>query len=416
VTIPWPVLAGLLACTGGMAEPPPDEPVAPVAVEPTQTPDPLPEPPRQPVRQHLSLVAVGDVLPHRRVKATARHHGWSEVFAGAAPTVRGADLAFANLESPVAPDNHQGIHGEVFNAPADLLPALADVGFDVLSMANNHAYDQGAAGMMETLRRVDEAGMQAVGAGPSCDAARRVVTTEVDDLRIGWLAAADLVNIDGNSTDDAPCVFWAGPVCSGDCGPDRDAIHFALDDRRLVEAVRAAREQVDLLVMSFHWGDEYRTTPLPEYPRIAELLTDAGVDVLLGHHPHVLQPIEERTTARGTPALIAYSLGNFVSDMGSRFDPATSAPSRGHTRDGLALQLDLTLTDGHLADIRSTPVALWTDNNRLTKGDAPDRVVVRRVADLPEPLASQRREAIRAVLHPKAPAPDVAPAPHPPRP
>jgi len=397
------LLATLWACATPSASEPPTPAV------PTEAPEPAPPPPApepEPVVQEFVLVGVGDVLPHRRVKATARAHGWATVFADVAPLVSKADLGFANLESPVAPDHHQGVHGEVFNAPADLLPALADAGFDVLSMANNHAYDQGAAGMMETHQRVIDAGMTPVGAGPSCDAARAVAVREVGELKVGFLAAADLVNIDGNRGPTEPCVFWAGAVCTGDCGPDRDAIHFSLDEQRLTEAVRAARQQVDLLVMSFHWGDEYRTTPLPEYPRIATRLTDEGVDVLLGHHPHVLQPIEERTTARGTPAVVAYSLGNFVSDMGSRFDPATAPTSRGHTRDGLALKLVARFVDGELTALTPEPVPLWTENNRLVQGDDPDRVVVRRVDALPEPLGPQRRAAIEAVLNPGRPAAD----------
>jgi poly-gamma-glutamate synthesis protein (capsule biosynthesis protein) len=346
----------------------------------------------------LTLVAVGDVLPHRRVKATAADLGWSGVLAGITPLVTAADVAFANLESPVAPDHHKGIHGEVFNAPASLLPGLAEAGFDVLAVANNHAYDQGADGLLETLQRVDAAGMVAVGAGSDCATAWSPRITEHDGLRIAWIASSDLTNIDGNTTDDAPCVAWAGPVCTGDCGPDRDAIHFSLDTERLVQLARRAAEQADLVVWSFHWGDEYRTVPLPEYPPLAHALTDAGVDVLLGHHPHVLQPIEQRTTARGTPAVIAYSLGNAVSDMGSRFDPEQHPVSKGHTRDGLALTVRAEWEGDALRSLAVDPVPLWTQNNRRTEPSAPPRVTVEPTEALPEPLRSQRIEAVRAVL------------------
>jgi len=348
----------------------------------------------------VTLLAVGDVLPHRRVKATAADAGWSEVFGRVTAQVQGADLAFANLESPVAPDHHQGIHGEVFNAPASLVDGLADAGFDVLSMANNHAYDQGTGGLLETRQRVQGAGMEPVGAGPDCATAWRPVVREVHGIEVAFLAVADLTNIDLNTTPEAACVAWAGPVCTGDCGPDRDAIHFALDTPRLVQVVADAAAASDLLVLSFHWGDEYRTTPLPEYPQLAHALTDAGVDILLGHHPHVLQPIEERRTARDTPALVAYSLGNFVSDMGSRFDPATHPVSKGHTRDGLALTVTARFEEGQLASLSPREVPLWTTNNRATQGEGPPRVTVGPTEALDEPLRTQRTEAVRAVLHP----------------
>lgn len=358
---------------------------------------PSPAPPA-PEARTVRLVAAGDVLPHRRVKATARASGWSAVFEGITPRVQAADLAFANLESPVAPDHHKGIHGEVFNAPADLLPGLAAAGFDVLSMANNHAYDQGPDGLVETRERVVAAGMTPVGAGPDCATARSVAIREVEGLRIGFLAFADLTNIDANAGTEAPCVAWAGPVCEGDCGPDRDAIHFRPDAEGLRREVTAAAAATDLLVVSFHWGDEYRTAPLPEYPPLARVLVDAGADVVLGHHPHVLQPLA-RVPREGAPdAVVAYSLGNLVSDMGSRFDPTTQPATKGHTRDGLVLGVDARFEGRRLVALTMDAWPVWTENNRLEQGDAPDRVVVVPVEALSEPLRGQRKEAIEAIV------------------
>jgi poly-gamma-glutamate capsule biosynthesis protein CapA/YwtB (metallophosphatase superfamily) len=341
---------------------------------------------------------VGDVLPHRRVKSTAEMHGWSTVFGEAAPLLQAADIAFANLEGPIAPDHNQGVHGEVFNAPATLAPALAEAGLDIVSMANNHAFDQGAAGMVETWTRVRDAGVATVGAGPTCTDATDVRILTVRDLRIAFLAAADLSNIDGNTTPDQPCLFVAGPRCEKDCGPDRDAVHYSLDTERLLSAVRSARERADFVVMSFHWGIEYQTQPLPEYPPLAQALTDAGVDVLLGHHPHVLQPVEVRETARGQKAVIAYSLGNFVSNMRETYAP-TDPPSQGYARDSIVLQVPLTRHgDGRLEVGAPTSVPLWTQNS-------PDRITVRTLASMAraEPtarLAAQRWQEIARIVGP----------------
>lgn len=358
------VLALAFACSGPRPAPAPEP--APAA-EPM--PAPVPEPEPEPVA--LTLVAVGDLLPHRRVKATAKAHGWAAVFGEATPLLQGADIAFANLEGPIAPDHDKGVYDEVFNAPGDLAPALAEAGLDIVSLANNHAFDQGPEGLVETWTRVRDAGVATVGAGPDCAAATQPRVLEVRGVKVAFLAVADLVNFDRNAGADQPCLFAAGPVCTRDCGPDRDAVHFSLDTERLLAAVRSAREGADFLVLSFHWGIEYDTVPLPEYPPLAEQLTDAGVDLLLGHHPHVLQPVVTRTTADGRSAVIAYSLGNFVSNMRQTFDPARDAPARGYVRDAVALTVPL-LWRGPGQTSVGEPVAvpLWTDNR-------PDRVSVR---------------------------------------
>lgn len=335
-------------------------PVVPV-VELTPEPDPV----------VLTLAAVGDVLPHRRVKSTARTAGWQAVFGDAVPLLQRADIAFANLEGPIAPDHDRGVFDEVFNAPADLAPALATAGIDVVSMANNHAFDQGPDGLAETWTRVRDAGVVAVGAGPSCPEAAAVRIVTVRGVRVAFLGVADLVNLDQNGADDAPCLRVAGPVCAGDCGPDRDAVHFSTDVPHLVAAVRDARTQADFVVLSFHWGIEYQTEPLPEYPVLAQTLIDAGVDVLLGHHPHVLQPVVVHTTPDGRTGVIAYSLGNFVSNMGETYDAGRDDPSRGFVRDGLLLEVPLVWRGPGRTEVGS-PVAvpLWTQNR-------PDGLTVR---------------------------------------
>jgi len=179
-------------------------------------------------------------------------------------------------------------------------------------------------------------------------------------------------------------------VCEGeDCGPDRDAIHFRPDLTRLTAAIEAAAEGSDFVILSFHWGDEYRTTPLPEYPVLAPKLIAAGADVILGHHPHVLQPLE-----RIDDGWVIYSLGNFVSNMGANYDPESSSVRRGNTRDGALLSLTLVLDpDGsrHIEDVAVTP--LWTLNNPQAT-----EVRVTTWEHLSDPLREIRRSAVSAIL------------------
>ncbi|MCA9492379.1 MAG: CapA family protein [Myxococcales bacterium] len=318
------------------------------------TPDVDLGPPPDPAPIEITLSAVGDVLPHRKVKATAAEKGWDWIFAEAAPLLGTTDLAFANLESPVAPDVKERVHDEVFDAPAEMLAGLATAGVDVVSMANNHAFDQRPEGIVETWTRVRDAGLHPVGAGPNEVEARSPYVAEVNGVRVAFLALADLSNIDGNTGPEAPNVFFAGDKhCDGLCeGIDRDAVHYSLDEDRILGAVRTAEAMADVIVVSFHWGNEYRDAPLPEYPALAHRLVEAGVDVILGHHPHVLQPIERVERSDGTHAVIAYSLGNFVSNM-----------QNARTRDSIVLRLVVTRTADGLVDVGDPEVTrLWTEN------------------------------------------------------
>ncbi len=347
----------------------------------------------------VTLAAVGDVLPHGKVKRMAARDGWAAVFGDTGTPLGAADLAFANLESPVAPAVPIPLHGEVFDAPATLPPALAALGVDVVSMANNHAFDQGPQGIVETWTRVRAAGLGAVGAGPTLADATAPWIVEVRGVRVGFLAFCDLSNIDGNTAPDAPSVFVSGPPCARDCGADRDAVHHAIDRPRLQAAIDATRPRVDALVVSAHWGNEYRHAPLPEYPPLARWLVEAGADVILGHHPHVLQPIERIRTDGGREGIVAYSLGNFVSNMAEAWVPGgRGLPA---TRDGIVLHLAIVAwPDGRVELGPATWTPTWTDNH-------PDALAVRTHEGLlarsggdptASGLISARKAAIASIL------------------
>ena len=328
----------------------------------------------------MSVAAVGDIMMHAAVKRTAREAGgpndgfdslWTEV----APVLTAFDLAFGNLETPVAPDVAIPVQGEVFDAPAAVPPSLAAAGWDVLSFANNHGYDQGVQGVRSTVDAIAATGMYAVGAGGTREQAYGPVIVERNGIRFAFLARADLMNLDPEPVATAPTIAIAGPRCKVDCGPDRDAISYRVDVDEIAGQVRIARESgADLVILSMHWGIEYQTTPLPYQVPLAERLTDAGVDVILGHHPHVLQPVITRRTADGRTALIAYSLGNFVSDMASKWDPATGSVGRANMRDGVILTFNVVkdASGTRFESVRALPT--WTENNALTRGDGPTRI------------------------------------------
>jgi len=366
------------------------------------------------------MVAVGDVLIHRRIKAAARDHdsrdaqgqsinngGFDWIWQDVSPYFRDADIAFANLEVPIAPDHNRGVHGERFNSPATVATSLAHSGITVVSTANNHSFDQGPEGLVETHQRLSSAGITSLGSAPSCELAQTHRIVETNGLKIAMLAVTDLMNLNENTGPNTPCTFVTGPVCQTDCGPDRDAIHYAIDETLLEGAIRAADRAADAVVVSFHWGDEYRTQPLDIYRNLAPKLAEAGADVIIGHHPHVLQPVVFHRTSDGRDTLIAYSLGNFVSDMAANYDTSTHTVRRGNTRDGLLLSWTFVATRQpgdqlkvSIEDLQLVP--LWTENNKPHQNGGPTQVRVRTHASIRQQLQNavpdRQRTALRALI------------------
>src|SRR5512133_275488 len=314
------------------------------ACRPRRVPPPPPPPPR------LRLVAVGDILMHQDVKASAEHasEGFPALWADLVPLFQGADLAFGNLETPVAPTaGRPGVPFQ-FNAPAALPAALRASGFTVLSTANNHAFDQGAKGVRETLDRLRAEQLVAVGSGEDRIRAEAVQVVERQGLKVAFLGFTDLFNVDLNRRATEP---WVRP----------------LDLEPAMSAVREARARADLVVVSVHWGNEYQRQPTKRQRDIAKRLVEAGCDLLLGHHPHVLQPAEI-VEAGGRKALVAYSLGNFISNQDRMYRADLFPVAGGDSRDGAALQAVFEQrkeADGrtHLALAEASFEPLWTENN-----------------------------------------------------
>ena len=335
------------------------------------------------VAARATIGAVGDVLMHEAVKRSAETHGrgspdagYAWLYAPIADPLAQPDLTFANLETPIAPAAGAGTREYVFNAPPEAVAALRDAGIDVVSVANNHAFDQGRAGFEETLRRVEAAGLRAVGAGPA-DHPAGPVMVPVNGLSIAFLGWAHFFNQDGNA---CPPAKPGAPTC----------LQAAqLDRARAVEAVREAAARADAVVVSLHWGVEYEPQPRPEDVELAHVLADAGALVVLGHHPHVLQPVELYRRADGRTAVIAYSLGNFVSNQSRKYVHGVTPEKVAATRDGLLLRVALARKDYGRGVVRvevdgADALPLWTENDTADidpKAEPGRRPAIRVVAD-----------------------------------
>lgn len=260
----------------------------------------------------IRVIAVGDIMLDRGVKFIVGKAGDGDPyfpFAHIRNIISSADIAFGNLEGPVSDmgNNVGSIYS--FRMPIENVRVLEDVGFDVFSFANNHVGDWNIDAFTDTLRRFTGSRVGLTGAGMTADAAERPVVRDIGGTRIGFIGFSDVGPNWLKATSERPGINIASEE-------DIDRI------------VRQASAQVDILLVSFHFGEEYQTTANARQRALAYVAVDAGADAVIGHHPHVGQEVEEY---RG--ALIAYSLGNFVFDQ--RFSEDTSK----------GLLLELTIID-----------------------------------------------------------------------
>jgi poly-gamma-glutamate capsule biosynthesis protein CapA/YwtB (metallophosphatase superfamily) len=256
------------------------------------------EPPAPPPPT-VTLAAVGDILLDRGVGQKIEQYGTQYPFEQVAPILSAADITFGNLECPLAEKGRKVIKPFCFKARPVTVKSLLNAGFDLLSLANNHTMDCGRTGLVETMALLDRKGIRWCGAGRTLEEAERAAVLEVKGLRIAFVGFCDFLPEGSFLVEKRPTIAFA-------------------NEKRVRKAVAAAGKDADVVVASFHWGVEYASRPSRRQEAIARAAVEAGADLVLGHHPHVLQGLEmvERKAGPGRrPSLIAYSLGNFVFDQ-----------------------------------------------------------------------------------------------------
>lgn len=247
----------------------------------------------------VTLDAVGDIMLGRSVARQIAEHGSAFPFEQVRPLLAGADVRFGNLELPLTERGAPAKKDYVFRAPPSSVAALTGAGFNILSMANNHALDYGAEGLMDTLAALDRAGIAAVGAGRTAEQAHTPALLTVKGIRIAFLAYT-------NTPNDS----ISGWVAEADeAEPERPGVAWGRPDA-IRRDVAAAKARADVVIVSLHSGFEYTATPNGRQRELAKAAVDAGAALVLGGHPHVLQGVE---FYKGAP--IIYSLGNFVFDL-----------------------------------------------------------------------------------------------------
>ncbi len=330
----------------------------------------------------VTFTVAGDVIPHKPVKdaaaasraplpagldgkippGSANHDGWDSLFAGVGDVFRGGDFGFVNLETPVAPSSRRGTKPLQFNAPPGLADALLAAGVNVVSFANNHVMDQGPEGFAETQRLLAEKKLRFAGAGASRDAAWAPLIVEKDGIKVGLVAMTRWLNGYRNpAKQDQPHVAFI-PYDDDPTGAPGESEEFAL------QKIAAAKARCDLLLVSVHWGVEYATAPRDEDVAFAHALLEAGADLILGAHPHVLQPVETYAAKDERTGFIFYSLGNFISNQARNYTHGMTPEKTGEMRDSLVGRFSVVKRDFgaagtrvELADLGLMPA--WTENN-----------------------------------------------------
>lgn len=257
-----------------------------------QQTDRTPEPAPVESDETVTLLFAGDIMLSRSVGDMMQTKGdWNWPFVHIASVTRGADLMFANLETTVSARGAQNGCGYCFRADPKSVQGLVYAGIDVLSLANNHMWDYGLPALEDTLSYLAVNDVSAVGAGRTLSEARGPVVRTVGNTRVAYLAYTDILPASAQATEM------------------RAGVNI-YDGERMVEDIVKARASADVVIVSFHTGTEYETFHNPQQQFIYRSAIDAGADLVVGHHPHVVQDVE-----RYRNKWIVYSLGNFVFDQ-----------------------------------------------------------------------------------------------------
>ncbi|MDH5765923.1 MAG: CapA family protein [Gammaproteobacteria bacterium] len=239
----------------------------------------------------IKITAVGDIMLGGTARPYLEEHGYDYPFEKTRHLLQDSDIVIGNLEGPLT-DNKKPFSKDktyLFKTPASkVTPALKKAGFTIMNLANNHIIDYGIKGLTDTIQALEEHNLQYVGAGMNLKQARSARIVELKGQKIAFLAYSLTF----------PEEFWATSTSPGTA--------FG-HEAQVREDVRKNKALADTVVVSFHWGRE-KTTKLRDYqPRLAYAAIDEGASIILGHHPHILQAVEEYKHG-----IILYSLGNYT--------------------------------------------------------------------------------------------------------
>ena len=258
----------------------------------------------------FTMAITGDIMCHNKMykdayNSSTKTYDFSYYFDDIKQYLKSPDITVGNLETTFA-GSSRGYSGyPTFNTPEALAKNLKDVGFDVVSTANNHCMDKGSSGIESTIKYLDEAGLEHTGTFTSKESQEKILVKDVKGVSIAFLS------------------FTYGT--NGISIPKDKSYAVNLINKELIkeQLELAKKENPDMICVCMHWGVEYQTTPNKEQKDLANYLFENGADIILGNHPHVPQPMEKREIklADGTTkdGFVIYSLGNFMANQNYKY-------------------------------------------------------------------------------------------------
>ncbi|TFJ91251.1 CapA family protein [Lentibacillus salicampi] len=251
----------------------------------------------------INLVATGDVLLHSRIynlyKTSKDGYDFTQPMAPAKKLLSGGDISVVNLESPVAGEELGLQSFPKFNNPVELAENLKKFGTDLVTNSNNHTMDLGVEGALKSIENLEKTGLMYVGSHKSKKDRKETRVIEKNGIKCAFLSYT-AVTLGNNPPKNKE--YLLNRVVKGQTKEVRG------DIERVKKEIKP-----DVVIVSMHFGREYPLYPVASQKEVAASISDAGADIIIGHHPHVLQPAEWITNSRGKQTFVIYSLGNFYS-------------------------------------------------------------------------------------------------------
>ncbi|MDR3237390.1 MAG: CapA family protein, partial [Spirochaetia bacterium] len=251
-------------------------------------------------------------------KKSLNNHGFDFLFEKVAPALRASDAVIGNLEFPVMPPYIS--KPWIFNCRPEVIPAIKKAGIGIVTIANNHILDHYENGALSTMDALTKYGVEYIGAGKTETGAGTGYITALNGVSAGIIACTGVSNHPVRNKNACINWFYNEGKISGD--------------------IASMKQKCDYVIMVVHTGSEYIPIPSAKDRALMKKYLDAGVDLIIGHHPHIVQPVERYTTADGRETCIFYSLGNFISNQGG----SAAFPAAGitlSTRNGLLVTVNL---------------------------------------------------------------------------
>lgn len=270
----------------------------------------------EPVVSTVSFLGAGDnIIYYGNVRDAAslayeggRQYNFKPMYSEVASYIESADISYINQETVMCGEGWELSYYPMFNSPQDVGYDLVELGFDVVNIANNHMLDKGAAGLDATIEFWKSMPVTMIGGNSSREEYDEIEIVEKNGIKIAFLSYCEMTN---GLTVGKGAETWIPYLNNNDPFGTSDEI----DAGDIVLHCNSVKDKTDFIIASVHWGDEGSFTPNGKQRAYAQAMADAGVDVIIGTHPHVLQPIEWLTGKDGNKTLCIYSLGNFAAEQ-----------------------------------------------------------------------------------------------------